>query len=412
MRRVPRKRAMALAGITALIAAAVAGPETARWAVGFSADEIHTAFPYAPPGFLDVPRHRQVPDGDPGAFDLLTAGDALGARQGIALGSGRRGEEGPLIARAAAAFRALSMVMARAWQSSGPEGVVPLSEVRDALAGWPEWAGPVLDACGPDGCPIPALIGSSRFLRLTGESLASMDADGNGTVTRDEFLGAPKARPHLLGSDALGRDALVRLLEGLRLSVLVGVTAAVAAAGIGVAYGATAGMAGGWAATVLMRVVDVLYGLPFLFVVILLISLVGPSLLNLLLAIVCVQWLGMARTVHHLVASLRQAPYVVAARSMGCGPVRLCATHILPNARRPIITWTALLVPASIKEEAFLSFLGLGVQAPRASLGTLIAEGSARLAEVPWLVAWPAAVLFVLVLLVHVACDETERMRE
>ncbi len=398
---------MVLAGIGVLVAAAVAGPETARWVVGFSSDEIHTAFPYAPPGFCDVPDHRQVLDGDRGAFDLLTAGGPPGSSEGIPLGSGRPGDAGPLLARAAAAFRALSMVMARAWQSGGPEGVVPLSEVRDALAGWPAWAGPILDACGPDACPIPALVEASRFLRLTGESLAAMDSDADRTVTRDEFLGAPTARPHLLGSDALGRDALVRLLEGLRLSVLVGATAAVTAAGVGVVYGATAGMAGGPVATVLMRVVDVLYGLPFLFVVILLISLVGPSLLNLLLAIVCVQWLGMARTVHHLVASLRQAPYVVAARSMGCGLVRLCATHILPNARRPILTWTALLVPASIKEEAFLSFLGLGVQAPHASLGTLIAEGSPRIAEVPWLVAWPAAVLFLLVLLVHVACDET-----
>lgn len=394
---------MVFAGIGILLATATVGPEAASWVVGFSADEIHTAFPYAPPGFLDVPDHRQVLDGDPRAFDLLTAGAPPGAGEGIAVpGGGVR--EVPLLARSSAAFRSLSMVMARA--SGGPQGVVATSEVRSALAAWPEWTQPILDACGPDACPIPGLVEASRFLRLTPASLASMDTDADGLVTRSEFLGAPRTRPHLLGSDALGRDALVRLLEGLRLSVLVGMTAAVAAAGIGVAYGAMAGMAGAKTATVLLRVVDVFYGLPFLFVVILLISLVGPSLLNLLLAIVCVQWLGMARTVHHLVVSLRQAPYVLAARSMGCGSIRLCATHILPNARGPILTWTVLLVPASIKEEAFLSFLGLGVQAPRASLGTLIAEGAPRLAEAPWLVAWPAAVLFLLVLLIHVACDQ------
>lgn len=396
-----------LAGLGVLVATAMAGPEAARWMVGFSAHEIHTAFPYAPPGFRDVPDHRQVFDGDRSAFDLLEA-QVPGSRGGIAVESGRPGEGGPVIVQSEAAFRALSMVMARAWQSDGPRGVVPAAEVRDALASWPGWAEAISGACPRAGCPIPALVESSRFLRLTAESLARMDADGDGVVTREEFRGAPLARPHFLGSDALGRDALVRLLDGLRLSVAVGVTSALAAASVGVAYGAVAGMAGGLTGMALMRIVDVLYGLPFLFVVILLISLLGPSLGNLFLAIVCVQWLGMARTVHHLVASLRQAPFVMAASTMGCRPVRLCATHILPNARGPILAWTALLVPASIKEEAFLSFLGLGVQAPRASLGTLIAEGAPRIADAPWLVAWPAAILFLLVLLVHLACDGWE----
>ncbi len=407
MRRVAGKGAFL--GLALLVASALGGPETARWITGFSGDEIHTSFPYAPPGFRDVPEHRQGFDGDRRAYDLLMAAATKESRQGLAVDPGGPGTGSPVITQAQAAFRSLSMTMARAWQMDGPTGVVTRSEVREALALWPEWSAPILEACASDACPIPVLVEASRFLRITAASLAAMDADGNGVVTRGEFLGAPLTRRHLLGSDALGRDVLVRLLDGLRLSVLVGVAAAASAAVIGVAYGALAGMAGGRLATLLMRAVDVLYGLPFLFVVILLISLVGPSLWNLFLAIVCVQWLGMARTVHHLVVSLRKAPFVVAARAMGCGPLRLCATHILPNARRPILTWTALLVPASVKEEAFLSFLGLGVQAPHASLGTLIAEGAPRIAEVPWLVAWPAAVLFLLVLLVHLACDEVER---
>lgn len=403
-------RRIVLLGLASLVVAAMVGPEAIEWTVGFSTDEIHTAFPYAPPGFHDVPSHRQDFDGHIEVFDVLTA-ENPGAQQGISLQGAFAHGGIPLIAQTDAAFRALSMVMARIWQMEGACGVLRPAEVREALAAWPRWAETILSACGPDGCPIRSLVEASRFLRITEDSLRRMDADRDGVVSRGEFLGAPLTRPYLLGSDGLGRDVLVRLLQGLRLSVSVGVTAALAAAVIGVAYGATAGMLGGLVGQVAMRVVDVLYGLPFLFVVILLISLLGPSLLNLFLAIVCVQWLGMARTVHHLVVSLREAPFVLAARVMGSGPLRLCMAHILPNARRPILTWTALLVPACVKEEAFLSFLGLGVQAPRASLGTLIAEGASQIAERPFLVAWPAVTLFVLVLLVHLACEGWDENR-
>jgi oligopeptide transport system permease protein len=232
-----------------------------------------------------------------------------------------------------------------------------------------------------------------------------MDRNSDGRVTRDEFRGAPRLAMHMLGTDGLGRDILVRLVDGLRMSLLVALVAALAASVIGIAWGATAAMVGGPIGTVMMRLVDVVYGLPFLFLAILLISLVGPSTFNLLVAIVAVQWLTMARTVRALVASLRTTPWAEASVVLGCGPVRLAVTHLLPNARRPILAWTALLVPATIKEEAFLSFLGLGVQAPRASLGTLIADGAPRLADAPWLVAAPALVLFLLVYLIHLAAE-------
>lgn len=132
------------------------------------------------------------------------------------------------------------------------------------------------------------------------------------------------------------------------------------------------------------------------------------SMVLTLWAIAAVQWLGMSRTVRGLVGSLLTTPYVDAARTMGCGPVRLAVTHLVPNARRPIITWSALLIPGSIKEEAFLSFLGLGIQAPDASLGTLIADEAQRIGEYPWLVAAPSLLLFLLVLLIHIACDEED----
>jgi len=397
---------VSVGGIATLLGLAIAGPDAAtRW-TGFAADEVHTTFPYAPPGFRDVPDHRQVFDGDRAAFERLVAGLEAPNRT-------TRNREPGIVAedliRTDAAFRALSLAIAPAFQDAREEAALTPEQVRGALAAFPGWVGPVLEACEAERCPIRALVESSRFLRLTRESLRRMDLDADGVVTRGEFLGAPRSRIHLLGTDGLGRDAFVRLLQGLRVSALVGVAAAATASLLGVAYGAVSGMAGRIVSTAMMRFVDVLYGLPFLFFVILLISVAGPSLLNLLLAIVCVQWLGMARTVHSLVSSLRRAPFVEAARLLGCGPVRACVTHILPNARGPILAWSALLVPASIKEEAFLSFLGLGIQAPEASLGTLIAEGAQRIAEVPWLVAAPAVLLFGFVFLIHLACDEWDR---
>jgi len=173
-----------------------------------------------------------------------------------------------------------------------------------------------------------------------------------------------------------------------------------------VAWGSVAGLLGGWRGAAMMRIVDVLYGLPYIFLVILLISMIGPSTANLLLAIACVQWLGLSRTVRGLVRSTLETPWVEAARVLGVTGPRLVLDHVLPNIRRPVLAWTALLVPASIKEEAFLSFLGLGVQAPAASLGTLVADGAPRIGDHPLLVLAPALVLCVAVFLVQVWCDE------
>ncbi|MBM4395223.1 MAG: ABC transporter permease [Deltaproteobacteria bacterium] len=375
--------AIALASVAAGVAIA---PPAAVRLTGYAPDEQHTAFAFAPPGFRDVPLHAPAFDGDAAAFDMLDVE--------------RTGRLAP--DATAGASRALLLALSDAWQARAER--VPESAIRSALAPWPAWADRVAEACA-GGCGVEKAISASRFLRLTPSMMASMDRDGDGAVARDEFLGAPLASPHLLGSDGLGRDAFVRLAEGLRLSVVVGVLAAASAALIGVAYGAAAGASGGFAGAAMMRVVDVLYGLPYVFLVILLISLVGPSTLNLLIAIACVQWLGMARTVRGLTASLLTAPYVEAARVQGAGTARVIAAHVVPNARRPILAWAGLLVPASIKEEAFLSFLGLGVQAPAASLGTLIADGAPRIAEHPWLVAAPAAALFGVVLLVNVVLE-------
>ena len=285
------------------------------------------------------------------------------------------------------------MRLAEARQAGGDDALVSGAAIAEDLARHEAWVHAVTAACAPDGCSLRQAIEASRFLRTTSTWVAAMDRDGDGGVDRHEFLGSPRTSAHWLGTDGLGRDALVRLAHGFRMSLAVGAIAALAAAGMGVAYGAAAGLLGGAGGAAMMRLVDVLYGLP------------DRKDVPCDRGFACVQWLGMARTVRGLVASLKSAPWVEAARVQGCGPARLVAWHILPNARGPIATWAALLVPASIKEEAFLSFLGLGVQAPAASLGTLIADGAPRIAEAPWLVAAPALALFGLVLVVNLTAD-------
>ncbi len=403
MKRLPPTRLAAYAGLALLFALAIAGPRAGTWVTGYGVDEQHTTFPFAPPGFRDVPAADPAFDGEKAAFALL---DLRGSGRLAWVADPDGTPRSPDLEPAAAAWRSLSLALSDAWGAEGDRGRIPSTVVKDALHGRYAWMAAVLTVCEDDSCPIGPLVETSRFLRLSPAHLAALDVNGDGVVDIDEFRGAPRTFPHLLGTDDLGRDTFVRLMDGVRMSLAVGLVAALAASLIGIAWGATAALAGGAIESVMMRVVDVIYGLPFLFIVILLISLVGPSTLNVLLAIAGVQWLTMARTVRSLVKSLRSAPYVEAAEVMGCGPVALVTRHLVPNARRPILAWAALLVPAAIKEEAFLSFLGLGVQAPRASLGTLIADGAGRLAESPWLVAAPAIVLFLLVLCITVAADE------
>lgn len=376
------------------------GPSIALTLLGFLPAEVHTTFPYAPPGFRDVPEGKQRYDGDLETFDLLLAEAAhLPFIQEEAL------DPKSLLPQTEMAFRALSLLMARYWQMEGPKAHIPEGEIEVALSQWPRWLRRITAPCSVGQCTIEDLIESSRFLRLTKEGLASMDLDKDGLVTRDEFLGAPLTAPHLLGTDALGRDLLIRLLHGLRLSTLVGLVAATFAALLGLAYGTTAGLIDGPLATLMMRFVDVLYGLPFIFIVILIVSLAGPSLWVLIAVISATNWLGMSRTAASLVRSLKTSPFVEAALVMGASPFRVAITHILPNARRPLLTWSALQVPAAIKEEAFLSFLGLGVQAPEASLGTLIGDGAGALFQAPWLSLCPAITLFLLVFSINLLCD-------
>jgi oligopeptide transport system permease protein len=212
---------------------------------------------------------------------------------------------------------------------------------------------------------------------------------------RPDFdLGATApAAAHWFGTDTLGRDLLSRTLYGGRISLLVGFVATLVSLVIGVSYGAVAGYKGGRTDEFLMRVVDILYSLPYIFLVILLLVFFSRSLLMLFVALGLVQWLTMSRIVRGQVLSLKQQTFVEAARALGATDRRVIFAHLVPNTLGPVIVYATLTVPAIMLQEAFLSFLGLGVQPPDASWGTLINEGRQLMTLFPWLVAFPGAAL-------------------
>lgn len=208
------------------------------------------------------------------------------------------------------------------------------------------------------------------------------------------LLGAsPPSAEHWLGTDVLGRDQLTRIMYGSRVSLMVGFIATAVALIIGVLWGAVAGFLGGRVDAVMMRIVDVLYALPFTIFIILLTVIFGSSMLLLFLAIGAVEWLTMARIVRGQVLTIKRQEFIEAAVSMGLSRWQIIRRHIIPNVLGPIIVYTTLTIPSVILLESFLSFLGLGIQPPQSSWGSLISAGVDSMEEYPWVLLFPALVL-------------------
>lgn len=233
------------------------------------------------------------------------------------------------------------------------------------------------------------LIVAALFIgpMLSPHEVDSIDFDG-------DWATAPSAiNAHWFGTDSLGRDVLVRALSGGRISLLVALAATLVSLLIGVSYGAIAGYCGGAIDEWMMRAVDILYALPFLFLVILLMVLLGRHVVLVFVAIGAINWLDMARVVRGQVLALKQREFVLAAHTHGMSNRAILIRHVLPNLAGVVLVTVTLTIPQVILTESFLSFLGLGVQEPATSWGTLINEGAREMQTTPWALLFPATLM-------------------
>jgi oligopeptide transport system permease protein len=215
----------------------------------------------------------------------------------------------------------------------------------------------------------------------------------------DRILKAPGMEGmHWFGTDDLGRDQLVRTMQGTQITLLVALIASLVSVVIGVLYGAIAGYAGGRVDALMMRFVDTLYAMPFIFFVILLMVVFERNFLLVFVAIGAVNWLDMARIVRGQTLSLREREFVQAAKLIGAPPLRIILRHIAPNLLGVVVVYATLTIPQAILVESFLSFLGLGIQEPRTSLGTLVANGANNLESAPWMLLLPGGLLALILL--------------
>jgi oligopeptide transport system permease protein len=242
-------------------------------------------------------------------------------------------------------------------------------------------------ACG-------ALFAAIVTFCFVGPVLASAIAGLDGVRQDYVLLATPPSTAHPFGTDSLGRDMLVRVMMGGQVAIMVAIVATLVALTIGLSWGAIAAYAGGRVDFVMMRIVDTLYGFPnVVFVIVIMATVQTRSTLALFALIGGISWLTMARIVRGQVLSLRHRDFVDAARAIGARPRRILFRHIVPNTMGVVIVYATLTLPHVMLTEAFLSFLGLGVQAPLASWGTLVTEGSTQILVYPWLLIGPGVVM-------------------
>src|SRR4029453_7201385 len=247
---------------------------------------------------------------------------------------------------------------------------------------------------------VASLVGPSIIKRATGVTPDFIPPDAALIKSFPPFTGPDGSFSwtHPMGTDNQGRDLFARVLQGGQISLMVGIISTLVSLMIGVSYGAVAGYLGGRVDNIMMRVVDVLYSLPYIILVIVLLAMFrrqtaqGPLIL-LFLAIGSVSWLTMARIVRGQVLSLKNQEFVLAARATGVSTPRIIFRHIVPNTLGPVIVYATLTIPTVMLSEAFLSFLGFGVQAPLASWGTLASDGIQNIGIFPWQLVFPGVTM-------------------
>ncbi|WP_080847204.1 ABC transporter permease [Cytobacillus gottheilii] len=239
------------------------------------------------------------------------------------------------------------------------------------------------------------------FMAIFGPMMTEYDYKQNDLSNKNQ---APSAE-HWFGTDDLGRDVFTRTWEGARISIFIGVAAALIDLCIGVIWGGIAGYKGGRTDEFMMRFADILYGIPYLLLVILLMVVLGQGLATMILAMTITGWINMSRIVRGQVLSLKNQEYVLAAKTLGANTTRIMSKHLIPNAMGPILVTMTLTVPSAIFTEAFLSFLGLGLTPPLASWGTMANDGLPALRYYPWRLFFPAIFICLTIFAFNVVGD-------